>query len=533
LPERKLPMPVFGCWRAWSAGIAALALAGGALAQSNDPPLQQKNAQNPSSIVDRLVDSPRVVGTVPVTGAGDTGYISQKKKTPAKKKQSPVEFEAQAEPPFVAKKSRAVARPKRAPQPLADPKLAARNPSLQRAQNADAADITGSITPLRRRRVPEDEPFGPVGFYAGAFLIKPSVELQTGFDSNAQKFAGGQGSWFNTATGQFQAQSQWQRHELVLDLRGSYTAFYDADGLDKPEVLASLKGRIDVDSLSRIELESKFGLTTQYPSSPDAIAAVTRQPNVYSFGQTAAYVQRFNRFEMTAGIGIERNVYQNAELTTGTFLSLEDRNYNEYSARLRGAYEWTPDVKPFVEASVDRRERDLAVDFSGIARDSDGYVLRAGITFGRKERLSGEFSVGFAHRSYADPALSDVQGMIYDASLVWLATGLTTLKFNATSGIEETAVPGAAGVMRHDMKFTVEHALRRWLIASGSIGWLREDYVGAGLVNDYLRTSAALTYSLNRSLALKAEYRNEKFFSSVAGQDYTANIGLIGIRLQR
>ncbi len=510
-----------------------LGVAGAALAQTAANSDAQDEA-NPPSIVDRLLDSPRRV-VAPASAAGTTGYVSQKKKnTPARKKQSPTAFEAQSEETFVAQKSRLPARPKRgATAPAADPKLAARNPSLTRVQNAEP-DITGSITPLRRRRLqPEEEPFGPVGFNAGAFLLRPSIQLESGFDSNAEKVVNGQSSWFNTATAQLQAQSQWQRHELLLDLRGSYTAYNDVEGLDRPEVLASLKGRIDVSALSRIELESKFGLTTQFPSSPDAVAAVRRQPNVYSFSQTAAWVQRFNRFEITAGAGIERNLYQDAELTNGTTLSLEDRNYNEYSARLRGAYEWTPDTRPFVEVSIDRRERDLAVDFSGIARDSNGYVLRAGVTLGRQERLSGEVSIGFAHRSYADPTLSDVQGMVYDASLVWLASGLTTLRVNATSGIEETSVLNASGVLRNDVRFTVEHALRRWLVASASIGWMRDDYVGTALVNDYLRTSAALTYSLNRSLALKAEYRNERFFSSVPGTDYTANIGLIGIRLQR
>ncbi len=213
--------------------------------------------------------------------------------------------------------------------------------------------------------------------------------------------------------------------------------------------------------------------------------------------------------------------------------SLADRDYNAYSARLRGAYELSPDVKPFVEANVDRRERDLPVDFSGLRRDSDGYALKTGITFGRKEWLFGEVSAGIAHRTYADTTLQDITGLIFDAQLTWLATGLTTFKFNAASGIDETSVAGASGVLRHEVKLTVDHALRRWLTGTLGVGWLREDYEGTTLVNDYLRISAALTYSLNRSLALKAEYRNEHFLSSVPGQDYTANIGLIGIRLQR
>lgn len=486
----------------------------GAVAQvSEEIPGQKKKA--PASVMETLIDSPRVIGAVPVTGAGDTGYVSQKKKASKKQSQKKKASEQLAGPP-------------------PDPNLSARNPSLSRGQQNAAPEVTGSITPLRRRlRQPEDEPFGPVGFYSGAFLLKPSIEVQHGYDSNAQKVVNGKASSFSIVQGALNAQSQWQRHELSLDLRGGYTTYYDVEGVDRPDVQAVLRGRIDVTSLTKIELESKFGLTTEYPASPDAIASVRRQPNVYGFGQTAALVQRFNRFEVTAGIGIERNIYENASLTDGSRLSLADRDYTAYSARLRGAYEWSPDVKPFAEAAIDRRERDLPVDLNGIARDSDGYTLRAGLTFGRKEWLFGEVSAGVAHRSYADPLLQDITGLIFDAQLTWLATGLTTFKLNAASGIDETAVPGASGVMRHEFRLSMDHAFRRYLVGTLSVGWLREDYEGTALVNDYLRTSAALTYSLTRSLALKAEYRNEQFFSSDPSRDYTANIGLVGIRLQR
>src|SRR5690606_34923014 len=140
--------------------------------------------------------------------------------------------------------------------------------------------------------------------------------------------------------------------------------------------------------------------------------------------------------------------------------------------------EWSPDVKPFLEASLDRRERDLAVDFNGVMRDSDGYTLRAGITFGRKEWLYGEVSAGFAERSYADPSLVNVSGLVFDAQLTWLATGLTTFRFNAASGIDETSVAGAAGVLRREARISMDHAFRRWLVGTVSVGWLSEEYEG-------------------------------------------------------
>ena len=511
-----------------SAGLCALGVVTFAHAQSDDDIFLKKKKAPPQSVVENLIDSPRVVGDVPASGSGQTGFVSQQKKNTGFVSQKKKEPAKKAQTQKQSQKKTASAPP-----PAVDLNLVARNPSLLRTQ-MPSTEITGSISPLRRRRLlPEDEPFAPVGFQSGAFLLKPSIQLDSGYDSNAEKAVNGKGSWFNTMQGAFNAQSQWQRHELVLDLRGAYTKYYDVEGADRPDVQATLRGRIDITSLTKIELESKFGLTTENPGSPDAIAAVRRQPNVYAFGQTAALVQRFNRFEVTAGVGIERNVYENASLTNGASISLADRDYTAYSTRLRGTYDLTPDMKPFIEASLDKRERDRPVDFNGIARDSDGYTLRTGITFGRKEWLFGEVSAGVTHRNYADVVLQPITGFVFDGQLTWVATGLTTFKLTAASGIDETSVLGASGVLRHETRLTMDHAFRRWLVGTLGVGWLREDYEGTTLVNDYLRISAALTYSLNRSLALKAEYRNEHFFSSVPGQDYTANIGLIGIRLQR
>jgi hypothetical protein len=493
-----------------AAAAVVAAFDASAWAQSED---ELRGPQRKAQFPPKFGATPRNVGafeptysTLPGSGAGKTGFVSQRKAP--KKKAVPV-----------SRKSNV------------DAKTAARNPSIARADALLAPEANAARRP--RRRAAEEEPYAPTGFRAGAFLLRPSIALQAGYESNASRTPVATASPFQAVTGQLQAVSQWSRHELSLDLRGAYTTYSDLEGLDRPEISATLRGRIDVTSLSRIELESRFSLTTEDPGSPDAVAAVARQPNVYAFGASAAYVQRFNRFEILGGLGIERYLYDNAELTNGVIVSLADRDYQAYTARLRASYEWTPDVKPFVEIGFDQRERDLPVDFNGIRRDSAGNTIRAGITFGRQERLSGEVSAGWAQRRYEDPSLNDISGLIFDSSLVWRATGLTTFRLTARSGIDETQVTGASGILRREVRLSADHAFRRWLIATAAIGYTWEDYRGAGLVNDYLRSSVALTYFLNRSIALRAEYRNEQRFSNVAGQDYTANIGLIGLRLQR
>ena len=123
--------------------------------------------------------------------------------------------------------------------------------------------------------------------------------------------------------------------------------------------------------------------------------------------------------------------------------------------------------------------------------------------------------------------------MVADASLIWAASGLTTAKLTANSRAEEATVAGVSGALRRDVGLQIDHAFRRWLIGTLKLGYGVDQYIGNG--RDDTRTSlgAALTYKLNRDLALKGEYRRETLHSNVANVDYDANIVTIGLKLQR
>src|SRR5262249_29712041 len=71
-----------------------------------------------------------------------------------------------------------------------------------------------------------------------------------------------------------------------------------------------------------------------------------------------------------------RTVYQQSTFTDGTTASNADRDYDRYFGALRAGYELTPRVKPFIETGVDRRVHDLAIDRSGVRRDSDGRYVK-------------------------------------------------------------------------------------------------------------------------------------------------------------
>lgn len=455
----------------------------------------------------------RAYGAAPDTAAGDTGYISSGERSGRPKKSKKAKKKEVIAPEMVLR-----------PAPVAETRPGQKmNPRI------------GTITPPQHapKKPVDDDPFGPVGVHAGAFLLKPSIEISQGYDDNPFRVQNGPGSAFTVLKSQLSGKSEWSRHELSFDLRGSYTTFENVDHNDRPDASALVRERIDVAKDLRFELEQRAALSTQSAGTPDAVTGAKRPPLIYTLGTSAGVVKQFNRLEVGLYGSAERTIYENADLLSGGTLDLSDSTYNDYTVRLRGGYEITPGIKPFVEAAVDTRVFDHEIDSFGIRQGSDGYRMEAGIAFDRPEIIKGQLGLGVIGRNYDDPTLPNISGLLVDSSLVWKASALTTVSLNVNTSIGESTTTGAAGIFTREGKLTVDHSFRRWLIGSLFASYGQDQYRGTDRVDERTSYGAALTYSLNRALALRGEIRRDQLNSNVPGQDYTANVALLGLRLQR
>ena len=521
--------------------VAALMFGGtGAMAQSANfidafsPSLQagpsrfQRQAQmSPAQF------APPIAFTPPAAGAGDTGYDSSNARDKLKAKpKSRTPANAQAIAPGV-------------PAPAATSPYQQPPPSPANEANAAYAEAPGSVPPvafgpIRQPKKPKahsepDDPYAPLGVEAGALTLKPAIELIGGHDSNPGRAPDGSGAWLYSVAPELQAQSNWSRHELKADLRGSYDSYSpdQTPSLNRPYFNGKVDGRIDVTHDTRIDLGVRDIVSTDNPGSPNLQAGLAKLPLFTTFGGSAGLGQRFSRFELEVKGDIERTIYQDSSLTDGTTASNEDRQYNQYKGTLRGSYELSPGVKPFVEIAADTRRHDLETDFSGYQRDSKGVTGKAGSTFEITKVLTGEVALGYTHRTYEDPRLLDINGLIGDASLIWTASTLTTVKFSGSSAVGESTVPGVSGVLYRDVGLQVDHAFRRWLIGTARIGFGQDDYVGMDRLDNRYSAGLGLTYKLNRNAQIKGEMREEWLRSNVSGNNYDATIFLLGVRLQQ
>lgn len=388
------------------------------------------------------------------------------------------------------------------------------------------------VLPLRKKPAPEQDAFEQVGIRAGAFLVKPAIEVSEGYNTNPAGVPGGTKSWFTAIAPELNVQSQWQRHELTAAIRGTFTEYSAVSSQNRPYLDAKVNGRIDVTDRTQINLEGRYLLSTDYPGSPNLPAGVAKLPPFTDVGTTLGVTHRWNRFEVALKGTYDRFEYDKAQLLDGSSVSQKDRDYDQFGAQLRGSYELTPGIKPFVQADVDERNHDIPVDASGEMRDSHGVSGRVGTTFELSRILTGDISVGYLTRTYKDPTLPDLSGLLFDASLVWVATGLTTVKFGASTKVDESTLFGVSGVLRRDYLLQVDHAFRRWLIGTLKFDYENDDYVGSIRTDKRYTASAALTYKLSRAWQVKGELREEWLRSNVPGVDYSATIAMLGLRWQ-
>jgi hypothetical protein len=397
-------------------------------------------------------------------------------------------------------------------------------------------NILPAGTPSPRRQPPaEDDPFEAVGIRAGSFVLRPAIELVAAHDSNPPRVPGGISAPYLLVAPELVVRSDWSRHALNADIRGTYTQYGESfsPSLNRPYLVSRIDGRVDVTRDTRIDLENRFIVSTDNPGSPNLQAGLARLPINTTLGGTVGVAHRFNRLELSAKGTVDRIMFQNSLLTDGTSSSNSDRDYNQYAAILRAGYELTPGLKPFVEVNRDTRIHDLEFDRNGLQRDSDGISAKAGSSFEITRTLTGEFAVGYLNRVYQDPTLPAISGTIADGSLIWQATGLTTAKLTAVSTVNESVVAGVSGNLSRDFTLQVDHAFRRWLVGTLKAGYGRDVYVGSDREDSRYTVSGGLVYKLTRTVHVKGEVRQDWLQSSVGGVNYTATTFLVGLRLQR
>jgi len=392
--------------------------------------------------------------------------------------------------------------------------------------------------PAKRRPVPEDKPFDPVGIMLGDVKLLPTIEEDVGYASNPALLPSpAKGSAYETTQAGLSVQSDWARNELRGSFTGGYADYFRVPEANGPNGAGTLDGRLDVSRDLSLDAEGRFTVAAQTPGSvtlPTGVALSTKElPLVETFGTSLGGIQKFGDLALSLHGTLDRVAYQNATLSDGTIDDLASDDYNDWGLRARAAYQISPIITPFVETVIDTRRYDSAIDASGYARSSNGALGRAGATLALTGQLTGDASLGYGERQYQDARLPDLRAPLVDASLVWSATPLTTVTLKASTSLFDTTNPGDSGAVARDYTIDVSHALLRNLTLGASAGYLTDVYAGAPLHDQTTSFGVHADYNVTRDIVLRASASRAQYVSSAPGTNYNNNVFMLGLRLQR
>src|SRR6267154_1625067 len=194
------------------------------LRRTSDNTGKTGDATSDESLRDKDAPAPSRIGQIPTyglpaaSGASGSGYDSLNRT-----RKKPKLYPGQAKP-------KPAPGPGSRPPTTADPNAKVRL-SIPPSETANKTPIppamAGTVVgqPLRKRLKIDEDPFGAVGDYAGSFLVKSAVEFMGGYDTNPGRTFVPRGSPFYVVAPEFLAVSDWERHALVADLRGSFTGY--------------------------------------------------------------------------------------------------------------------------------------------------------------------------------------------------------------------------------------------------------------------------------------------------------------------
>ena len=374
-------------------------------------------------------------------------------------------------------------------------------------------------------------PYDPIGFDIGGLRLTPFVEGDIGYESNPSQATTAAGSGVARTEAGAKFKSDWSRHAVSGELKAGYTDYFTARSSSHPDLSFTATGKIDVTHDTDINLESHFNYTTQ--RNLQTVSGVTSNvtSGIYDSGVAAGITQRFGRLTTSLRGSLDRTAYANPTIA-GSTLNLSSGNFTALEVRARAGYELTPGFTPYIQASVDTRQRDSKLDTNGFARSSNGTSLRLGTTYELSRILTADANVGVGTRDYADARLKTNVGPVADLSLIWQATPLSTVTLKGSSAQDETSLTGASGIWDTKASLQIDHALLRNLNLTGNVAYQNNKYTGTSRADHITTGSLAATYALTRDVLLRGSYNYTHQSSSDPGSRYSDNVFLFGIKLQ-
>ncbi|WP_127521980.1 outer membrane beta-barrel protein [Mesorhizobium sp. Z1-4] len=379
----------------------------------------------------------------------------------------------------------------------------------------------------------QDDPYAAPGIRIGSFLLRPTLSQGIEWTSNNQSTAGGSSDFLSSTNLNIEAASQWSRHSATLSLDGTYRTSITGTGFSEFTGSADAAGVVDVGNDYRVNAGAGYSRGPEAATSPTVLSGTAGRALRQTLTGTLGVEKHAGKLRASLTGEVARNTYGNATLSGGGTLSQADRNNTLYSATLRGGYEISPALVPFIELEYGRRNYDQRLDSGGFARSANIFGARGGVEFDLGEKLNGEVSAGWLGETIDDSRLASISALSVDAQINWSPMRGTIVALNAGTEVEGSTNPASSGSVLYDASVSLTRQMRANLTGTATLGagWRR--YAASADRDLTLNGELSLTWWLNRFAGVTGRASHERVSSNVAGRGSQTSTVFLGLTLRR
>jgi hypothetical protein len=389
----------------------------------------------------------------------------------------------------------------------------------------------------------EERPFEALGYELGAFRLFPSITVDETFDDNIFRTSANRSSdWLTTVQPSLAVRSQWSRHSLEAEVEATRSVHKRFASEDDRELVAALRGRLDVTTRSQLDGELGYSFTQPQRGEITTTSAAD-SGNVIAKTASGSFQQRFNRLvaRITGTVGQSDQGVAAALVTDPAICNVAvppadcatvQQTYADARGAFRLGYEIADGVEVFAE--IDGNTRFYSDDeITTAQRSSRGRSAKIGFSVDTSPILKSALALGYTQQTPNDDSLTTLQGAIVEADITWVPTALTTVTLTSRNGISTTALDGSIGALENTGKIAIRHEFRRYFALLAGFEYSLSSYAGIDLKETEFTSKLGLEYAINRRWALLADYTHIDFNSSLADRDYSDNTVRLGLKLQR
>ncbi len=415
----------------------------------------------------------------------------------------------------------------------------AEKPDLTPKENYDRPQPHPTSTP---ERAPET--MDPQGSRVGSFIILPSAELGTTFDSNVFATSRNEKSdVIFSLVPTIRARSDLASPvRLNFDAVGIVNRFVDNDSEDTEGFLLSHDGSWEIPALGEQSF-FKWGLAHsrdwQERGSPDDLTSGAAEPTILhtSLGYVG-FQYKPGPLSISPRFAARYVDVDDVRAVNGTTINNDDRDRWVYSETLRVGYELVRGYEAFVRGTLNQRRYENTPDDSGFNRDSDGWEGVGGVNIGLTEVTNIELYAGYLSQEYDDPRLASIDGLTFGGRLNWSPRREWVLAASIDRSVQETIETNFSSYLATTYAVSANYQLMPALRFDASLSYSTFDFErNPGVTtqdreDDMIMAQLGLRYYLNQNFYVRGSVVQTHYSSNTPNSDYDRSVVFLSLGAQ-